>query len=79
MLFRSGKKIFSFIIKIFEKILKTILIIPQGTCRFYPSCSDYAQEAIRILPFHKAVSKITIRLIKCNPCFKGGFDPVVKE
>ncbi|HEV8570872.1 MAG TPA: membrane protein insertion efficiency factor YidD [Actinoplanes sp.] len=45
-------------------------------CRFYPSCSAYAQEA---LTRHGAVrgTALTIwRLLRCQPFHPGGFDPV---
>jgi uncharacterized protein len=79
MFFRSGKIIPSIIIKFFEIFFKTILVVPRGTCRFYPSCGDFAQEAIRTLPLFQAIPKITIRILKCNPLFKGGYDPVMKD
>jgi uncharacterized protein len=78
MFFRFGKKITSILIIFIDKLLKATLIIPRGTCRFYPSCSDYAQEAIKSFPLHKALLKILIRTFKCNPFFRGGFDPVKK-
>jgi len=45
-------------------------------CRFYPSCSDYAREAI---VSHGAVRGSLLagrRLCKCHPWNAGGFDPV---
>ncbi len=45
-------------------------------CRFYPSCSDYAREAI---VSHGAVKGSLLagrRLCKCHPWHAGGFDPV---
>lgn len=45
-------------------------------CRFYPSCSDYAREAIAS---HGAVKGSLLagrRLCKCHPWHAGGFDPV---
>lgn len=50
-----------------------------GCCRFYPSCSDYAQQALHELPVHKAVYVILIRLLKCRPFGPFGFDPVQKK
>ncbi len=45
-------------------------------CRFYPSCSAYAQEA---LAQHGAARGATLaiwRLLRCHPFHPGGFDPV---
>jgi len=45
-------------------------------CRFYPSCSDYAAEAIREYGAVKGSALAARRLCKCHPWHPGGFDPV---
>ena len=61
------------------RISDAIFVIPQGTCKFYPSCSNYAKEAMDTLPTNKAVFLILKRLLKCNPFNKNfGYDPVPK-
>ncbi len=47
-------------------------------CRFHPTCSDYAIEALQSFPVHSALYLITKRIIKCNPFFRGGIDHVKK-
>ncbi len=45
-------------------------------CRFWPSCSEYAVEALRV---HGAVTGTAMaakRILRCNPWHEGGVDPV---
>jgi hypothetical protein len=46
------------------------------TCRFYPSCSVYAWEAIEKYGVCRGIGLTAIRLAKCHPLHPGGFDPV---
>ena len=48
-------------------------------CRFYPSCSDYAAEAIREHGAAKGSMLAARRLCKCHPWHPGGLDPVPKK
>ena len=45
-------------------------------CRFYPSCSDYAAEAIRLHGAARGSLLAARRLCKCHPWHPGGSDPV---
>lgn len=45
-------------------------------CRFYPSCSDYASEAIAKYGLAKGGYLAVRRLMKCQPFHKGGIDHV---
>jgi putative membrane protein insertion efficiency factor len=74
-----GKKITALITSIIIGLVKGIMIVPRGTCRFYPSCTEYANEAFRTMPFFIAIFKTAYRLMRCNPFSKGGFDPVNKR
>jgi putative membrane protein insertion efficiency factor len=47
-----------------------------GQCRFYPSCSHYAEDAIRTHGAFKGVALATWRVLRCNPFGKGGIDHV---
>lgn len=45
-------------------------------CRFYPSCSQYAIEAIRTHGVWRGVAYALWRIARCNPYCAGGYDPV---
>ena len=45
-------------------------------CRFYPSCSQYAEEAIRRYGIVRGTWLAVRRLLRCNPWHCGGHDPV---
>lgn len=47
-----------------------------NNCRFYPSCSSYAQEAIATHGTIKGSYLAIRRLLKCHPFHDGGHDPV---
>jgi hypothetical protein len=47
-----------------------------GACKFYPSCSKYAQEAIARHGARHGIVLALKRLGRCRPFTKGGFDPV---
>lgn len=46
-------------------------------CRFYPSCSHYAEEAIHTYGLTKGFYLTLRRLCKCHPFHPGGLDPVI--
>jgi uncharacterized protein len=50
-----------------------------GACRFHPSCSNYAAEAIARHGAQRGLSLALRRLLRCHPFTKGGFDPVPDE
>ncbi len=45
-------------------------------CRFYPSCSRYAQEAIGKKGALAGLAVFALRILKCHPFHPGGYDPV---
>ncbi len=52
--------------------------IPDS-CRFTPSCSHYAAEAVSRKGILVGLALTTWRLARCNPFVKGGYDPVVRS
>jgi putative membrane protein insertion efficiency factor len=45
-------------------------------CRYYPSCSEYAIQAVQRFGILRGTLLATWRLLRCNPWSHGGFDPV---
>ncbi|HOX85454.1 MAG TPA: membrane protein insertion efficiency factor YidD [bacterium] len=62
-----------FIIRVYQKCLSPFL---PRTCRFYPSCSNYAIQALEKHGFFAGLYKALTRLLRCNPFHPGGYDPV---
>ena len=50
-----------------------------GQCRFFPTCSHYAEDALLRKPLRRALGLILWRLARCQPFAKCGHDPVPYE
>jgi hypothetical protein len=61
------------VIRLYQVCLSPLL---GNNCRFTPSCSQYAIDAIRIHGAIKGVCYAVWRLVRCQPLCKGGHDPV---
>jgi len=46
------------------------------TCRFYPTCSNYAYQAIEKKGLIRGLALSLKRVLRCHPFSKGGYDPV---
>ncbi len=65
--------------KIFLSIIKVYRFFSKYTppvCRFTPTCSQYAYEAIKKYGAIKGGFLSIKRILKCHPYHKGGYDPV---
>ncbi len=67
------KKIFIFIIKAYKYTISPLL---GKNCRFYPTCSEYAIQAIEKYGVFTGSIKAFLRILKCHPFHPGGYDPV---
>ena len=54
----------------------TLAPLVGGYCRYVPSCSVYAEEAIRRHGAWRGSRLAALRLLRCHPFRPGGFDPV---
>ncbi|GAB4026334.1 MAG: hypothetical protein Fur0011_1650 [Candidatus Microgenomates bacterium] len=58
------------------KTIASNLGIVRGSCRYSPTCSHYAKEAFDKHGLIKGAWLSAIRLLKCHPWSKGGYNPV---
>jgi hypothetical protein len=56
--------------------LKTLFLVPRGCCRFTPTCTEFVKTAIEQLPLTTAIPLVFMRLFRCHPFARGGYDPV---
>jgi putative membrane protein insertion efficiency factor len=67
------------LIRIYQRTVSPCLPVffgPACGCRFSPTCSHYAADAIRTRGVVMGIILSAIRLAKCTPLHPGGFDPV---
>ena len=69
------KKIIIFIVIIYQRFIS---IFSYGSCRFYPTCSNYCIWKFEQDGFFKALYSTIYRLLRCNRFFLGGIDyPII--
>ncbi|MYN04236.1 membrane protein insertion efficiency factor YidD [Pseudoduganella sp. DS3] len=67
------KTLLTFLIRVYQVALSPLM---GPRCRFYPSCSNYALEALRVHGAAKGSYLATRRVCRCHPWNAGGVDPV---
>ena len=82
---------FNFLFKVADGFFRQALILAVKTyrmfispvfgsnCRFHPTCSQYALEALGRYSFLRATTLLVKRIFKCHPYSAGGYDPVKKS
>jgi hypothetical protein len=60
-------------IKAYQCLSRALLF---RNCRFHPSCSQYAIEAIERFGMARGAEKAMARILRCSPASDGGYDPV---
>jgi hypothetical protein len=66
-------KVLIALVRVYQVVISP-LVGPR--CRFYPSCSNYAIEAMRVHGALRGSGMAAWRVLRCNPFNNGGLDPV---
>jgi putative membrane protein insertion efficiency factor len=61
------------LIRVYQYLFRPLL---GANCRFFPSCSDYAQEALTRYGAVRGSWLALRRILRCHPYHPGGYDPV---
>ncbi len=72
----SGRAVVAFPIRLYRRLISPAL---GQRCKYHPSCSAYALQAIRTYGILRGVVLAAWRLLRCNPWSHGGFDPVEQQ
>ena len=67
------KRVLLALVRGYKKYISPLL---PPSCRFTPTCSEYAMEAIQKHGAFKGGLLAIWRILRCNPFCKGGYDPV---
>ena len=67
------KKLCIMLVKIYRKYISPL---KPPCCRFEPTCSQYALEAFEEWGFFRGFYLTLMRILRCHPFCRGGFDPV---
>ncbi len=69
----APKQLAKSVICAYQKLLSPFF---KPSCRFQPTCSQYALEALDRFGLMKGMTLSLTRLFRCNPLFNSGYDPV---
>jgi putative membrane protein insertion efficiency factor len=70
------RKILIKTIEIYQKHISPMIAKNGVNCKYNPTCSEYMKQAIEKYGCVIGVCKGFIRILKCNPFSKGGYDPL---
>ncbi len=74
----NSKKKLKMLLRIYKRFVSPVFVILFGhACRFTPTCSEYANDAIHKYGIIKGGAMSAKRIIKCNPLTKPKYDPVI--
>lgn len=69
----APRRLFAGAVRLYQVLISPLL---PNRCRFYPSCSEYARQAILRHGVIVGVARGVRRLLRCHPWSAGGYDPV---
>jgi putative membrane protein insertion efficiency factor len=67
------KKLLIIFIKFYQYFISPLM---GRNCRYLPTCSAYALEALETYGCYKGITLAVKRVLRCHPIHAGGFDPV---
>ncbi len=70
------KKLIIFLIEKYQKVISPIISRHGVNCKYYPTCSEYTKQAVEKYGFFVGMCKGIVRVLRCNPFSKGGYDPL---
>jgi hypothetical protein len=73
---RYLRALFLLPIRVYQRLLSPAI---GPHCRYYPSCSEYAAQAVQRYGILRGLVLAGWRLLRCNPWSHGGFDPVEEQ
>lgn len=77
LLISAPARLLIVLIRAYQRVISPILQAVSGSrCRFHPSCSEYAVEALRLHGVVRGLALSTWRLARCQPFARSGLDPV---
>ena len=68
-----GRRLVIGLLRFYKRYLSPLL---PAACRFHPTCSEYATDAVQLHGTAKGLWLGLRRLLRCHPFSAGGFDPV---
>ena len=77
MAYGGLKALYLLPVRVYRRFLSPLK--PQGCCRYTPTCSAYALEAVEEWGILIGTVLALWRILRCNPFGKGGYDPVPKR
>jgi uncharacterized protein len=70
------KSVATTLLRFYKGLISPLL---PACCRYVPTCSEYAAEAVACHGFLHGTTLAMWRLLRCNPLARGGYDPVPRN